>query len=62
MKFLKSITLKWWQGGIFKSAMVSGGIAIALTWPQIVSVIPLAVWWTLSIVLAIYITIIWVRQ
>ena len=37
MNFFKPFALKWWQGGLFKIAMVSLGIAIGATWPDLFS-------------------------
>jgi hypothetical protein len=34
MNILKDFTLKWWQAGIFKIAMLSIGIAIGSTRPE----------------------------
>jgi len=61
MNIFKSYTLKWWQGGLFKISMISLGIAIGVTWPELfVSWTPIL--WLLSILLAIYIGYIWLKQ
>lgn len=61
MKFLKTLTLKWWQVGIFKYASISFGLAVGLTWPQIFgSLLPL--FWALAVVLGGYITWVWWKQ
>jgi len=35
MNIFKSFTLKWWQAGMFKVALISLGIMIGATWPDI---------------------------
>ena len=35
MNIFKSFTLKWWQGTLFKWSMVSLGILIGMTWPDV---------------------------
>jgi len=35
MTIFKPITLKWWQGSLFKFAMVSLGLAVGASWPDI---------------------------
>ncbi len=35
MNILKDFTLKWWQAGIFKIALLSLGIIIGSTWPEL---------------------------
>jgi hypothetical protein len=61
MNLFKSFTLHWWQGGIFKIAMISLGLAIGLTWPEFfIALRP--VFWGLFIVLAAYITCVWWKQ
>jgi len=61
MNIFKSYTLKWWQGGLFKISMISLGIAIGATWPELfMSWTPIL--WLLSILLAIYISYIWLKQ
>lgn len=34
----KSFTLKWWQGSLFKIALISLGIAIGANWPEIFAI------------------------
>jgi len=35
MNIFKDFTLKWWQAGIFKIALLSLGIIIGSTWPEL---------------------------
>jgi len=35
MNIFKDFTLKWWQAGIFKLALLSLGIIIGLIWPEL---------------------------
>jgi hypothetical protein len=35
MNIFKDFTLKWWQAGIFKVALLSLGIVIGSTWPEL---------------------------
>jgi len=35
MNLFKSFTLTWWQGSLFKWSMVSFGIVIGATWPEV---------------------------
>jgi hypothetical protein len=35
MNIFKDFTLKWWQAGIFKIALLSLGIAIGSIWPEL---------------------------
>ena len=61
MNIFKSFTMKWWEGGLFKVSMISLGIVIGATWPEIIS--PLrALFLALFAVLAIYISWIWWKQ
>ena len=61
MNLLKSFTLNWWQGGLFKWSMVSLGIVIGATWPEFFSA-----WRWLFLMLfvfpALYITCVWWKQ
>ena len=61
MNIFKSITLKWWQGSLFKISILSLGIAIGASWPNIFLnwVIPLTV---LFAVLVCYIGYVWWKQ
>ncbi|MFZ0711515.1 MAG: hypothetical protein WAM53_15870 [Terrimicrobiaceae bacterium] len=59
--FLKSYTLTWWQGGLFKLSTLSFGLALAATWPRL-----FAPWrpvlWVISALSGGYITWVWWRQ
>jgi len=61
MKLFKSYTLKWWQGSLFKIALISLGIAIGANWPEI-----FADWTNTLLILFLalggYISIIWWKQ
>lgn len=35
MNVFKSFTLKWWQGSLLKVSMITLGIVIGATWPDI---------------------------
>jgi hypothetical protein len=35
MNIFKDFTLKWWQAGILKIALLSLGITIGSTWPEL---------------------------
>ena len=35
MNIFKSFTFKWWQAGLFKVALLSLGILIGATWPDV---------------------------
>ena len=35
MDIFKSFILRWWEAGIFKVAMISLGILIGITWPEL---------------------------
>ena len=35
MNIFKDFTFKWWQAGIFKVALLSIGIIIGSTWPEL---------------------------
>ena len=35
MNIFKDFTLKWWQAGIFKIALLSFGIIIGSAWPEL---------------------------
>jgi hypothetical protein len=61
MNILKDFTLKWWQAGIFKIAMLSLGITIGSTWPELFK------GWTfflflLFLVSVSYVTYVWWKQ
>ena len=61
MNIFKTITLKWWQGSIFKWTMLSVGIAIGATWPN-----PFSGWtevfWVMFVIGAVYLTYVWWGQ
>lgn len=61
MNIFKDFTLKWWQTGIFKAAMLSLGIIIGSMWPELFK------GWTPLLLLVFlvsvaYVTYIWWRQ
>ena len=61
MGLLKTFTLNWWQGGLFKLAMISLGIVMGLTWPDFFAqwrLVLLAVF----ILLGSYLACVWWRQ
>ena len=35
MHIFKDFTFKWWQAGIFKIALLSLGVVIGSTWPEL---------------------------
>lgn len=61
MRIFKSFVLTWWQGSIFKLALLSAGIAIGATWPYV-----FFTWtgllWIFFIAGAAYLTYIWWKQ
>lgn len=61
MNILKSFSMKWWQTGAFKLAMISLGLAIGLTWPELFLSLRL-LFWALFVVLGGYIFWIWWKQ
>jgi hypothetical protein len=57
----RPITLTWWQVGLFKLSLLSLGVVVGSTWPE------LFVGWrdvlfVVFIVPAFYITYVWFRQ
>ena len=61
MNIFKDFTLKWWQAGIFKFALLSLGIIIGSTWPELFK------GWTLVLFLLFlisggYVTCVWLKQ
>jgi hypothetical protein len=61
MNIFKDFTLKWWQAGIFKLAMLSLGIIIGWAWPELFKV------WTpllflLFLISVGYVTYVWWKQ
>ena len=61
MNIFKSFTLKWWEGSLFKYSMISLGIVIGATWPEIFAPLrPLFLGiFTLT---ALYVTRVWWKQ
>lgn len=61
MNPFKSFTLTWWQGGLLKVSMVSLGLAVGSTWPEIFTG-----WRNLLLVLcvvpAFYVSYVWLKQ
>ena len=61
MNIFKSFTLKWWEGSLFKWSMVSLGIVVGATWPEIFS--PLrGLFLALFAVPALYVSWVWWKQ
>jgi hypothetical protein len=61
MNIFKDFRLKWWQAGIFKAALLSLGIIIGSTWPELFK------GWTsflflLFIISVSYVTYVWWKQ
>jgi len=61
MNIFKSFTLKWWQGSLFKWSLVSLGILIGATWPDVFNAWR-TVLLTLFILPTVYISCIWWKQ
>lgn len=61
MNIFKAFTMKWWEGGIFKVAMISLGIVIGATWPEIFGPLRAALLVVFA-VLTFYICWIWWKQ
>jgi hypothetical protein len=61
MNLFSSITLRWWQVSIFKLSMISLGLLVGATWPEIVLqwLTPLIV---IFVITTAYLLIIWWRQ
>lgn len=61
MNVFKSYTLKWWQGSVFKVSVLSLGLIIGASWPEI-----LAPWRALFAILFLvssaYISYVWWKQ
>ncbi len=56
-----TITLKWWQAGLYELAILSLGIIVGTYWPEVFSNwLPLL--WLALIVPGSYIIFIWIRQ
>ena len=61
MNVLKNLTLHWWQTSVFKLSLISLGVAIGATWPE------LFVSWRIALLAVAliaggYITCVWFRQ
>jgi len=61
MNIFKDVTLKWWQGSIFKLCMASFGVVVGATWPEIFApwTTPLLV---IFVVTAAYLAYAWWNQ
>ena len=61
LNLLKSLSLRWWQIGVFKIGMLAVGLIIGATWPGVIFPVVglLAV---LAVISLSYVTWIWVRQ
>jgi hypothetical protein len=61
MTVFKSFTFAWWQLGVLKLALLSLGVVVGSTWPEV-----FVGWRDLLVVLfvvpAFYITYLWFRQ
>ena len=61
MNLFKDFTLKWWQAGIFKVALLSLGIIIGSMWPEL-----LRGWAPFFLVIFLisvsYVTFVWWKQ
>ena len=61
MNILKSFTLKWWQGALFKWGTFLLGIAVGAYWPLFFSAyIPILL--ITAAVFLIYVTYVWWKQ
>ena len=61
MNIFKSFTLKWWQGMLFKWSLLSLGIVVGASWPDIFNP------WRVGLLLlfifpTVYITWVWWKQ
>ena len=61
MNIFKTVTLKWWQGSIFKWTMFSAGIAVGATWPQLFSGWT-EVLWAMFVIGSVYLIYVWWKQ
>ncbi len=61
MDIFKSFTLKWWETGLFKLCLISMGILIGATWPDIF-IHWRSVLLVLFIVPTIYLSWVWWKQ
>jgi hypothetical protein len=61
IRFFQSFTFAWWQLSLFKLAMVSLGLVVGSTWPEV-----FAGWRDLLLVLfvapAFYVSYLWLKQ
>jgi len=61
MNLFKTFTLRWWQAGVFKISLLSLGIIIGATWPEIFNA-----WRMVLVVLFVfstaYVLWLWLRQ
>lgn len=63
MKFFKDYTLKWWEVGLFKIALIAIGIIIGATWNEFfVDLKVLFVLWVLFIIPSFYLLTTWWKQ
>jgi len=61
MRILKSVTLKWWESGLFKICAISFGIVVGAAWPELFNPWR-AVLLMLVVFPGLYLTWIWWRQ
>lgn len=60
VKLFKTFKIKWWQAAIYESAMISLGIVVGTTWPQLASLRLL--FWTIFLTFFAYVLYIWWKQ
>jgi len=61
MNLFKPLTLRWWEGSLFKLSMVALGIVLGAAWPGVFSpFIPLLL--ILFAVPALYLSWVWWKQ
>lgn len=61
MNIFKDFTLKWWEAGIFKIALLSLGIVIGSAWPEFFKGwIPFLI--ILFLISGGYVTYVWLKQ
>jgi hypothetical protein len=61
MNILKTFTLKWWQGGLFKWGMLALGIAIGAYWHEyFISYLCDLI--AFAVVSLAYVTYVWAKQ
>ena len=61
MNIFKTFTLKWWQAGVFKVALISLGILIGMTWPGVFHAWSMLLCLLFALSVA-YITWVWWKQ